>query len=543
VVLWLCCAGGGGAGAQLAHGVDSQPPGMPNSLLAGIKLPSASFSPGSGSTSSDSDSEPVFSARGSKKDGGAAATAAGSADDLVAWMAAEAARLSPGEAPPRSKTSVLLLQPEPQPEPEPEPEHQPEPEPEPEPEPKSAKRSIWLTEESRRMEAERERQKQQDSPPSPEESPQELARSMSDAAMAEAVEQQNKSDEKSHLPAWLRSSGVKIMAHRLHVKSTVKNVSKLQVEVDRLKASHERFHETDWPAGTLWNPNGERKERPPPPCPMDLLPDEILMGVLTSVRRAKTLLNLSQCSTRLRRLADEEPYLWCRLCAQEWGLPTHAISTKELSWSATLIRTDGMAPRPWSPMSNQWKVAWLDLSRAWAHQADTFMWLYDHNHPSDVSGKRHRLAIWQAVMYLAKFTERPMSRARCETQTPCLHHLLMQIQAFAKTGSGQAGQGKLTPKTALLFRSQAAAGDQAADDRRNRILALQRHEPRSAGTTTTTAILFPSKSPYEKTNHLPRQARDRQKQYLFFAGTCVRCAREHPLQLLPRCVWARASRR
>ena len=69
------------------------------------------------------------------------------------------------------------------------------------------------------MEAERERQKQQDSPPSPEESPQELARSMSDAAMAEAVEQQNKSDEKSHLPAWLRSSGVQIMAHRLHVKS------------------------------------------------------------------------------------------------------------------------------------------------------------------------------------------------------------------------------------------------------------------------------------------------------------------------------------
>ena len=25
------------------------------------------------------------------------------------------------------------------------------------------------------------------------------------------------------------------------------------------------------------------------------------------------------------------------------------------------------------------------------------------------AGKRHRLAIWQAVMYLAKFTERPMS--------------------------------------------------------------------------------------------------------------------------------------
>ena len=50
--------------------------------------------------------------------------------------------------------------------------------------------------------------------------------------------------------------------------------------------------------------------------------------------------------------------------------------------------------------------------RAWSHLTDAFAWLKLHSHPSDVSGKRHRLAIYQAVMYLAKFTERPMSKAR-----------------------------------------------------------------------------------------------------------------------------------
>ena len=105
---------------------------------------------------------------------------------------------------------------------------------------------------------------------------QQLAQSMSDAATAEATRQQA-SEDKSHLPAWLRSSGVTIAAHRLHVKSTVQNVQKLQVEVERLKASHMLFSKTDWPGGTLWNPDGERKERPPPPCPMDLLPDEVLI--------------------------------------------------------------------------------------------------------------------------------------------------------------------------------------------------------------------------------------------------------------------------
>ena len=52
------------------------------------------------------------------------------------------------------------------------------------------------------------------------------------------------------------------------------------------------------------------------------------------------------------------------------------------------------------------------MDRAWSHLTDAFAWLKLHSHPSDVSGKRHRLAIYQAVMYLAKFTERPMSKAR-----------------------------------------------------------------------------------------------------------------------------------
>lgn len=395
-------------------------------LLAGVKLPSVAISPerSSGSSSdSGSDSEPVFSGRnggtGRKNRAAAAATADGGSNDLLAWMAAEAARLSSPEPPRslpqvsklRSKQRATSLPP-----------LKPKPDPEPEPEPESAT-SGWLTAESRPMEAERSTQKRPESSAAAKE----LAQAMSNAAMVEATHQQE-SEDKSHLPAWLRSSGVKIAAHRLHVNSTVKNVNKLQVEVDRLKASHMLFTKTDWPAGTLWNPNGERQERPPPPCPMDLLPDEVLMGVLTSVRRAKTLLNLSQCCTRLRRLADEEPYLWRRLCAQEWGLPTHAISTKELSWSTTLMSADGVAPRPWSPMSNQWKVTWLDLSRAWAHQADTFKWLHDHGHPSDVSGKRHRLAIWQAVMYLAKFTERPMSRLR--QQLVIKQHTIAAIAAL-----------------------------------------------------------------------------------------------------------------
>jgi hypothetical protein len=35
-----------------------------------------------------------------------------------------------------------------------------------------------------------------------------------------------------------------------------------------------------------------------------------------------------------------------------------------------------------------------------------------HKHPSDVSGKMHRLGIWQAVMFLAKFAEWKMSLPR-----------------------------------------------------------------------------------------------------------------------------------
>ena len=54
----------------------------------------------------------------------------------------------------------------------------------------------------------------------------------------------------------------------------------------------------------------------------------------------------------------------------------------------------------------------IRADRAWSHLTDAFAWLKLHSHPSDVSGKRHRLAIYQAVMYLAKFTERPMSKAR-----------------------------------------------------------------------------------------------------------------------------------
>ena len=290
-------------------------------LLAGIKLPSAAMGPGSsGSSDSGSDSEPVFSTRniGTKK----STAAAGGSDDLIAWMAAEAARLASPERsrrPPQASelqarqrlTSLNGQGDQPQPEVEPEPELEPELGPDPELL-QSSTASKWLTEERKRIEAEQETQgKQIHTASSP--AAKQLAQDMSDAALAEATHQQA-SQDKSHLPAWLRSSGVKIAAHRLHVKSTVKNVNKLQVEVDRLKASHMLFSDTDWPAGTLWNPDGERKERTPPPCPMDLLPDEILMGVLTSVRRAKTLLNLSQCCTRLRRLADEEPYLWRRLC-------------------------------------------------------------------------------------------------------------------------------------------------------------------------------------------------------------------------------------
>ena len=52
-----------------------------------------------------------------------------------------------------------------------------------------------------------------------------------------------------------------------------------------MKESHKVFEETDWPAGTLWNREGVRIEKGPPPCEMDLLPDEVLMDVLMAVKR------------------------------------------------------------------------------------------------------------------------------------------------------------------------------------------------------------------------------------------------------------------
>lgn len=191
-------------------------------LIAGIKLPSASNSPGGGTSSSEE--EPVFSARGggagrAKKKEPAAAEAGSdgwsSSDNLMAWMAAEAERLNP---PPKA---------DPADEPEPDPELEPELPTEP-----------YV-------------------PPRP-------GMSSSELAMAEAVERSEKEDDtKSHLPSWLRTSGVKILAHRIHTKSTVENIKGLQDEVKRLRESHKLFDETEWPAGTLWNRDGMRVEKGP----------------------------------------------------------------------------------------------------------------------------------------------------------------------------------------------------------------------------------------------------------------------------------------
>ena len=170
-------------------------------------------------------------------------------------------------------------------------------------------------------------------------------------------------DRSSHLPAWLRTSGVALAAANRMTSSTVEKVATLQANISVLKASHKKFTETAWPAGTLWDPGSA----PPPPkilpCLLDILPDDVLMGVLDAIGRAATLLALSQCCRRLRRLADLEPFLWRRLAAWEWGLPTHAISAKELEWASTLLTPEGIAPRPWSDATNEWKVVWLDLAR------------------------------------------------------------------------------------------------------------------------------------------------------------------------------------
>ena len=48
-----------------------------------------------------------------------------------------------------------------------------------------------------------------------------------------------------------------------------------------------------------------------------------------------------------------------------------------------------VAPR--GPLSNKWKATWMDLRRAWLHLVRTFGWLRHNGHPSDVSGRMHRM--------------------------------------------------------------------------------------------------------------------------------------------------------
>ena len=60
---------------------------------------------------------------------------------------------------------------------------------------------------------------------------------------------------------------------------------------------------------------------------MWLLPDEMLVRVLSQADTAAVLLSASLTSARLRRLVDGDVSLWRRLCARDWGLPSSGIST------------------------------------------------------------------------------------------------------------------------------------------------------------------------------------------------------------------------
>lgn len=59
----------------------------------------------------------------------------------------------------------------------------------------------------------------------------------------------------------------------------------------------------------------------------------------------------------------------------------------------------GPASRRWAGLaaSNGWKASWLDLQRDWAHAVETLGWLKANLHPASVSGRRHRMAIWQVT--------------------------------------------------------------------------------------------------------------------------------------------------
>jgi hypothetical protein len=98
--------------------------------------------------------------------------------------------------------------------------------------------------------------------------------------------------------------------------------------LQKLTASHTKWLQTSWPAGTCWNPDEKPPERPPPPCHMQLLADELLLRVLSQADTAEVLLRASLTSARMRRLVDGDVNLWRLLCARDWGLPPSGISTE-----------------------------------------------------------------------------------------------------------------------------------------------------------------------------------------------------------------------